>query len=68
LKKCLAPFPITHFYTDDWATYERHLEAEQPTVGKANTQKIERKKPQLTNLDQAVSKENHLFLKTRNNA
>lgn len=43
LKKYLAPFPIAHFYTDDWATYERHFEAEQHTVGKANTQKIERK-------------------------
>ena len=43
LKSLLAPFGITHFYTDGWGAYERHLEPEQHTVGKANTQKIERK-------------------------
>jgi insertion element IS1 protein InsB len=43
LKSLLTPFGITHFYTDGWGAYERHLEPEQHTVGKANTQKIERK-------------------------
>jgi IS1 family transposase len=31
------------FYTDDWGAYERHLEPENHSVGKENTQKIERK-------------------------
>jgi len=39
----LEPFGITQFYTDGWGAYERHLEPALPTVGKANTQTIERK-------------------------
>lgn len=43
LKQLLAPFGITHFYTDDWGTYQRNLRPQQHTIGKENTQKIERK-------------------------
>jgi insertion element IS1 protein InsB len=43
LKKLLESFGITHFYTDDWGAYERHIEPEKHIVGKENTQKIERK-------------------------
>jgi insertion element IS1 protein InsB len=43
LKKLLEPFGITRFYTDDWGAYERHLEPENHSIGKENTQKIERK-------------------------
>jgi insertion element IS1 protein InsB len=43
LKTLLAPFGITQFYTDGWGAYERHLEPVFHTVGKANTQTIERK-------------------------
>ena len=43
LKELLEPFGITQFYTDDWGAYERHLSPAQHTVGKVNTQKIERK-------------------------
>lgn len=43
LRELLEPFGISRFYTDDWGAYERHLPPEQQTVGKANTQKIERK-------------------------
>jgi len=43
LKALLAPFGITRYFTDGWGAYERHVEAEQHTVGKANTQKIESK-------------------------
>ena len=43
LKKLLEPFGITRYFTDGWGAYERHVEAEQHTVGKANTQKIESK-------------------------
>ena len=38
----LTPFDIQQFYTDAWGAYLRLLEAEQHTVGKANTQRIER--------------------------
>jgi insertion element IS1 protein InsB len=43
LKALLEPFGITHFYTDDWGAYERHLSPESHIIGKRNTQKIERK-------------------------
>jgi insertion element IS1 protein InsB len=43
LKQLLEPFGINRFYTDGWGAYARHIEAEQHQVGKANTQKIERK-------------------------
>jgi insertion element IS1 protein InsB len=43
LKRLLEPFQITNFYTDDWGSYERCLPAEKHTIGKKNTQAIERK-------------------------
>ena len=43
LKQLLAPFGMTRFYTDDWGTYQRHLLPQHHTIGKAHTQKIERK-------------------------
>ena len=43
LQALLEPFGITRYFTDGWGAYERHVEAEQHTVGKANTQKIESK-------------------------
>jgi insertion element IS1 protein InsB len=43
LKGLLEPFGITQFYTDGWGAYERHLNPAEYTVGKRNTQKIERK-------------------------
>jgi len=43
LKQLLEPFGIKRFYTDGWGAYERHLDSAQHQVGKANTQKIERK-------------------------
>ena len=43
LKTLLEPFDITRYYTDDWGTYQRHLETDKHEIGKRNTQKIERK-------------------------
>ena len=43
LKALLALFGITHYYTDSWGAYRRHLDPRQHTVGKQHTQKIERK-------------------------
>ena len=43
LKVLLEPFGITRSFTDGWGAYERYVEAEQHTVGKAHTQKIESK-------------------------
>ena len=43
LQALLEPFGITHFYTDGWGAYDRHIDHEKHTVGKRYTQKIERK-------------------------
>lgn len=43
LKTLLEPFGIVQFYTDGWGAYERHLDPTFQTVGKTNTQTIERK-------------------------
>ena len=43
LKTLLEPFGIQKFYTDGWGAYKRKLNSNQHQVGKANTQKIERK-------------------------
>jgi IS1 family transposase len=43
LKAMLEPFGIMQFYTDGWGAYEHHLDPTFHTVGKRNTQTIERK-------------------------
>jgi insertion element IS1 protein InsB len=43
LRTLLAPFGITHYYTDKAGVYQRHLPPEQHTIGKLSMQKIERK-------------------------
>ena len=43
LQSLLEPFGLKRFYTDDWGAYERHLDKDKHEIGKANTQKIERK-------------------------
>lgn len=43
LQALLEPFGIKKFYTDGWGAYQRCLEVEQHQIGKANTQRIERK-------------------------
>ncbi|MEO1070221.1 MAG: IS1 family transposase [Cyanobacteria bacterium J06638_6] len=49
LMALLTPFGIQQVYTDSWGAYLRLLDAKHHTVGKANTQRIERKyAPQLS--------------------
>jgi len=43
LQALLTPFGIEQFYTDSWGAYLRYLDPSKHTIGKANTQKIERK-------------------------
>ena len=43
LKALLAPFGILQLYSDGWGAYERHIAPGFHTVGKRNTQQIERK-------------------------
>jgi insertion element IS1 protein InsB len=43
MRKLLKPFDIRRYYTDALAAYSNHLPKKQHTVGKSNTQRIERK-------------------------
>jgi insertion element IS1 protein InsB len=43
LRQLLKLFGLAHFYTDGAGVYGRHLPAAAHTMGKANTQQIERK-------------------------
>jgi len=43
LNKLLEHFSIKHFYTDNWGAYERNIPSQYHTIGKQNTQQIERK-------------------------
>ena len=43
LRQLLTPCGLEHFYTDAAGVYERHLPASAHTIGKPNTQQIERK-------------------------
>jgi insertion element IS1 protein InsB len=43
LQVLLAPFGIPQFYPDGWGADERNLDPAIHTIGKRNTQKIERK-------------------------
>jgi insertion element IS1 protein InsB len=64
LKALLEPFGITRFYTDGWGAYERHLDAEQHEVGKANTQKIESKHINLRTRIKRLMRRTICFAKT----
>ena len=65
LQRLLEPFGITRYYTDGWGAYERHLDAEQHTVGKANTQKIESKHINLRTQIKRLVRRTICFSKTK---
>jgi insertion element IS1 protein InsB len=65
LKALLKPFGIVRYYTDGWGTYERHVEAEQHTVGKENTQKIESKHINLRTRIKRLMRRTICFSKTK---
>ncbi|MEM9535813.1 MAG: IS1 family transposase, partial [Cyanobacteria bacterium P01_E01_bin.45] len=64
LKALLAPFHIEQFYTDTWGAYKRLLEPSQHTVGKANTQTIERKHLTLRTRIKRLARKTICFSKT----
>jgi len=55
-RRCLPPLDLfmPFGYTNDWGAYSRHLNVDQHEIGKRHTQKIERKKLESENLDQAA--------------
>ena len=64
LQELLAPFGITHFYTDGWGAYRRHLDPSTHTVGKQQTQKIERKHLALRTRIKRLTRRTICFSKT----
>lgn len=64
LKELLEPFGISHFYTDDWGAYSRHLEAEKHKIGKQNMQKIESKHINLRTRIKRLARQTICFFKT----
>ncbi len=64
LKALLAPFKITHFYTDNWGAYSRHLEQRLHKIGKQNTQKIENKHLNLRTRIKRLARKTICFSKT----
>ena len=66
LKALLEPFGIRQFYTDDWGTYGRYLDEEKHTMGKCNTQKIERKHLTLRTRIKRLARKTICFSKCQN--
>jgi insertion element IS1 protein InsB len=64
LKKLLEPFGISHFYTDGWGAYERHIEAQKHEIGKQNMQKIESKHINLRTRIKRLARKTICFSKT----
>jgi len=64
LKQLLEPFGITHWYTDGWGAYERHLDQKNHHIGKRNTQKIERKHLTLRTRIKRLTRKTICFSKT----
>ncbi len=64
LQQLLAPFSIQRFYTDSWGAYLRLLDEQQHTVGKANTQRIERKHLTLRTRLKRLARKTICFSKT----
>ena len=65
LKALLEPFRITHFYSDGWGAYQRHLEADTHSVGKRNTHKIERKHLTLRSRIKRLARKTICFSKSK---
>lgn len=64
LQQLLAPFSIQQFYTDAWGAYQRLLDEQQHTIGKANTQRIERKHLTLRTRIKRLARRTICFSKT----
>jgi insertion element IS1 protein InsB len=64
LQQLLAPFLIGQFYTDGWGAYPRLLDEQQHTVGKTNTQRIERKHLTLRTRIKRLARKTICFSKT----
>ena len=59
----LRPFNIKRYYTDDWGAYERNIPTNEHEIGKASTQKIERKNLNLRTWIKRLSRKTICFSK-----
>jgi insertion element IS1 protein InsB len=64
LKALLEPFGVMQFYSDGWGAYERHIAPVFHTVGKRQTQKIERKHLTLRTRIQRLARKTICFSKS----
>jgi insertion element IS1 protein InsB len=64
LKRLLAPFGITRYYTDGWGAYECQLDAEHHRVGKDYTQKMKSKHIRLRTRIKSLMRRTICFSKT----
>ncbi|MCY6492292.1 IS1 family transposase [Leptolyngbya sp. GGD] len=64
LQQLSAPFSIQQFYTDGWGAYQRLLDEQQHTIGKGNTQRIERKHLKLRTRIKRLARKTICFSKT----
>ena len=64
LRKLLKPFDIRRYYSDAFACYYRLLPSTQHTVGKSNTQRIERKNLTLRTRIKRLARKTICFSKT----
>ena len=62
----LEPLGIKKYYNDDWGAYERNLPPEKHEVGKANTQKIERKNLNFRTWNKRLARKTIFFSKSEN--
>jgi IS1 family transposase len=63
LQALLRPFNIKRYYTDDWGAYERNIPTNEHEIGKASTQKIERKNLNLRTWIKRLSRKTICFSK-----
>ena len=64
LKQLLKPFGIEHYFTDGWGGYDRHIPSRNLSIGKENTQKIERKHLTLRTRLKRLTRKTICFSKT----
>ena len=64
LRKLLKPFDIRRYYSDAFACYSKFLPEKQHTIGKSNTQRIERKNLTLRTRVKRLARKTICFSKT----
>jgi insertion element IS1 protein InsB len=68
LQELLAPFGITHFYTDGWEAYRRHIDPDKHTVGETAYAKDRTPTHHAACPDHMLGTEDHLFFQIHPNA